>query len=218
MPHFLSRNRKKFSINFSEIENEAGGEAPFWEVQRAEAIDILTTFFSSWQLSWQNTKNALTDLNLTAEDLRRLNFYEIEQKKTVLSLLAATLIAWEKDDSAEFANAVMSLARELRPSLNHFETSADNHLVLTAPQTKILKTYITSEAASLKSTITRLQQLSWHKLDFGDKVLNQKNAESLLKEKLNLTYFEFLDFNSEPEFNAHGFLPSLLQDSADFGL
>ena len=128
MPHFLFKKPQKFSINFSEIENEAQNETPFWEIQRAEVIEIITTFYSNWQALWQGTKQALGNLNLSDESLRRLHYYENEQQQTVLNLLADTLVAWEKDDGAGFSAAVFDLARELRPSLMHFETDATDTL------------------------------------------------------------------------------------------
>ncbi len=218
MPHFLSRNRKKFSVNFSEIEDQTVSETPFWEVQRGEALQVLTTFYSSWQDLWAATKRALGPVTLSEEGRHRLEFYESEQQKTVLKLLASTLVAWEKDDRPAFSAAIFDLAHELRPSLTHFETSETEPFSLTPFQTELLKNYTRSEATSLKSTITELQRLAWRKFEFGDKVLSPSLAEALLRERLGLSNFDFLDFTSEPEFNAHGFLPALLQESADFGL
>ncbi len=217
MPHFLFKKPQKFSINFSEIENEAQNETPFWEIQRAEALEIITTFFKNWQALWQGTKQALGNLNLSEESLRRLHYYENEQQQTVLNLLADTLVAWEKDDSASFSTAVLNLARELRPSLMHFETDATDTFSLNSFQLQILKQSTLRIASYLKSAIEELQRLSWHKFEFGDKVLTHNNAVALIKEQLHLTYFEFLDMATEPEFK-NGFLPELLQDSADFGL
>ena len=219
MPHFFTRNRKKFSVNFSEIEDQSTSETPFWEVQRGEALQVLTTFYSSWQDLWTATKRTLGPVTLSEDGRRRLEYYESEQQKTVLKLLASTLVAWEKDDQSAFSAAVIALARELRPSLTHFETSdTEQPFALTPFQTELLKNYTRSEATSLKSTITELQRLAWRKFEFGDKVLSPSLAEALIRERLGLSNFDFLDFKSEPEFNAHGFLPALLQESADFGL
>lgn len=217
MPHFLFKKPKKFSINFAEIEAETASETPFWETQRNEALEIITTFFNNWQALWQGTKQAIGNLNLSEESLRRLRYYETEQQKTVISLLADTLIAWEKDNGAGFSTAVLSLAKELRPSLMHFETDVTDTFSLGARELQILKQTTTRTAAYLKSSIEELQRLSWHKFEFGDKVLTHSLAVSLIEERLHLTYFEFLDMNTEPEFK-NGFLPELLQDSADFGL
>ena len=218
MPHFLFRKPKKFSINFSEIEAQTASETPFWEVQRSEALQVLTTFYSSWQDLWSATKRALGPVQLTEDGRYRLEYYESEQQKTVISLLAKALVAWEKDDQPTFSAAIFDLAHELRPSLTHFETSETETFSLTPFQNELLKNYTRAEATSLKSTITELQRLAWRKFEFGDKVLSQTNAEALIKERLGLSNFDFLDFSQEPEFNAHGFLPALLQESADFGL
>ena len=218
MPHFLFRPKKKFSINFSEIENEAQNETPFWEIQRGEALQVLTTFYSSWQDLWTTTKHALGPVNLSDEGRRRLEFYESEQQKTLIRLLAEILVAWEKDDQPAFSSAVFRLAQELRPSLNHFETSEAEPFALTTTQAALLKHYTAAEATSLKSAITELQRLSWRKFEFGDKVLSPSLAEALIRERLGLSNFDFLDFTTEPEFRGHGFFPALLQDSADFGL
>jgi len=217
MPHFLSRKRKKISINFSEIEDEPISETPFWEVQRSEALEIITTFFSSWQALWQNTKFSLGNLNLSEESNRRLTYYENEQKRTVVHLLAEILVAWEKDDGSSFSSAVLNLAKELRPSVTHFETDINDNFVLTPTALQILKIYTAREAIALKNAIEKLQRLSWHKFEFGDKVLTISTAEALIEEKLHLTYLDFLDFNTDPDF-ASGFLPELLHDSAEFGL
>lgn len=218
MPHFLIKKPKTFSINFEEIENETVSETPFWEIQREEALNVVTSIYSSWQTLWTATKRALGDLGLSESGVRRLAYYESDQKKTVLDLLAKIQVAWEKDDREAFSESVMNLAHELRPSLTHFETSDTETFSLSPEKAEILKIFSNNEAASLKSAILELQRLSWRKFEFGDKVLTESNAKALIKEKLGLTFLEFLDSNDEPEFNAHGFFPSLLQDSADFGL
>ncbi len=217
MPHFLFRKPKTFSINFTEIEDDTSSETPFWEIQRAEALEIITRFYSSWQVLWESTRLSFGDLGLSEEGLRRLIYYENEQKKTVINLLAEMLVAWEKDDQIDFSAAVLCLAKELRPSLTHFETTESESFTLTPEQLERLKVYTKNEANSLKTAIEDLQRLSWHKFEFGDKVLTVPIAESLIKEKLNISSLEYLDFATEPEFNAHGFFPALLQESTDFG-
>ena len=91
MPHFLFRKPKTFSINFTEIEDDTSSETPFWEIQRAEALEIITRFYSSWQVLWESTRLSFGDLGLSEEGLRRLIYYENEQKKTVINLLAEML-------------------------------------------------------------------------------------------------------------------------------
>ncbi len=218
MPHFLFRPKKKFSINFEEIGDESVPEIPFWEVQRNEAVDILITFFSSWQADWERIKLSLGVLNLPEDDAERLDYYEKEQKKTALHYTAEALVAWEKDDSPAFSRAIYNLAKELRPSLYHFEDGEAYANALNENQRQMLKNFTLYEAQSLKATVANLQKLAWHKFEFGDKVITVHAAESLLEEKLGLTYFEFLDFKEEPEFNAHGFYPALLQEATDFNL
>lgn len=217
MPRFSFKKRQPFSVNFAELEAETASETPFWEVQRAEALEIIITFFKNWQALWQDTKQTLGDLKLSEESLRRLRYYENEQQRTIVHLLASILVAWEKDDSTGFSTAVLSLAKELRPSLTHFETDASDAFVLSSTQLQFLKHATTRTATYLKSTIESLQHLSWHKFEFGDKILTHSAAVALIEEKLHLTYLDFLDFGTEPEFKT-GFLPELLQDSADFGL
>ena len=218
MPHFLFRKPKTFSINFTEIEDEMPSETPFWEIQRTEALEIITTFFSSWQVLWESTRLSFGDLGLSEEGTRHLIYYENEQRKTVLHLLAKILVAWEKDDRLAFSDAVLCLAKELRPSLTHFETMETESFTLTPNHLERLKEYTRNEANSLKSAVEELQRLAWHKFEFGDKVFTESAAESLIREKLGLSYFDFLDFKEEPDFHGHGFFPSLLQESADFGL
>ncbi len=217
MPHFLFRKPKTFSINFTEIEDDVSSETPFWEIQRAEALDIITRFYSSWQMLWESTRLSFGNLGLSEEGRRRLIYYENEQKETVINLLAEMLVAWEKDDQIDFSAAVLCLAKELRPSLTNFETTESESFTLTPEQLERLKVYTKNEADSLKTTIEDLQRLSWRKFEFGDKVLTVPIAESLIKEKLNVSSLEYLDFTTEPEFNAHGFFPALLQESTDFG-
>lgn len=217
MPHFLFRKPKSFSIKFDEIEDATPSETPFWEIQRAEALEIITTFYSSWQTLWNSTRLSLGDLGLSEEENRRLIYYENEQKKTILHLLAEILVAWEKDDRMTFSSSILSLAKELRPSLIHFETSDSESHNLRPDQLERLRYYTQIQADALKSSIEDLQRLAWHKFEFGDKILTISNAEALIKEKLNISSFDFLDFTTEPEFNAHGFYPALLQESTDFG-
>lgn len=218
MPHFLFRPKKKFSINFEELGEESVPEIPFWEVQRNEAADILVTFFSSWQADWSRIKLFLGSLNISSDDAERLDYYEREQKKTALHHIAEALVAWEKDDSNAFSLAIYNLAKELRPSIYHFEDGEAYTRALTENQRHMLKNFTLYEAQSLKATVATLQKLAWHKFEFGDKVISVSAAEALLEEKLGLTYYEFLDFKEEPEFNAHGFFPALLQESTDFNL
>ena len=217
MPHFSFRKPKTFSINFTEIEDSTTSETPFWEIQRAEALEIIITFFKSWQILWRSTRLSLGDLGLSEEGLRRLIYYENEQKKTVINLLAEMLVAWEKDDQIDFSASVLCLAKELRPSLTHFETTESESFELTPWQLEHLKNYTRNQAKTLKTAVQELQRLSWHKFEFGDKVLTVPIAESLIKEKLDIPSFDFIDFGTEPEFNAHGFFPALLQESTDFG-
>ncbi len=218
MPHFLFKKPKTFSINFEELEDTQAPEEHFWEIQRAEALDILTTFFSSWQSLWNDTKRSLGDLNLSEEGFRRLTYYENEQRSNVIRLLARILVSWEKDERLTFEAAVICLAKELRPSLLNFETDQKENFTLSDAQLARIDAFKNREALSLKNTIRELQRLSWYKFEFGDKVLTLSAAKDLIEEKLHLTYFDFLDFKEEPDFHAHGFFPSLLQDSADFGL
>ena len=218
MPHFFIKKPKTFSVNFAEIETETVSETPFWEIQREEALNVVTSIYSSWQTLWTATKRALGDLGLSEDGLRRLAYYESDQKKNILDLLAKIQVAWEKDDRAAFSDSVMKLAYELRPSLKHFESSDTEVFSLAPEKQEILKIFSQNQAMKLKASIEELQRLSWRKFEFGDKVLTESNAKALIKEKLGLTFLEFLDSKEEPEFNPHGFFPSLLQDSADFGL
>lgn len=217
MPHFLFRKPKTFSIKFDEIEDETPSETPFWEIQRAEALEIITTFYSSWQTLWNSTRLSFGDLRLSEEENRRLIYYENEQKKTILRLLAKILVAWEKDDRLVFSDSILALAKELRPSLVHFEASDSESFTLNQDQLERLRVYTVNQASSLKFAVEELQRLAWHKFEFGDKVLTESNAESLIREKLGISYFDFLDFKEEPDFHAHGFYPALLQESTDFG-
>lgn len=217
MPHFLFRKCKPFSVKFDEIEDETPSETPFWEIQRSEALEIIATFYSSWQTLWNSTRLSFGDLNLSEEENRRLIYYENEQKKTILHLLARILVAWEKDDHLAFSDSVLAIAKELRPSLMHFETSESETFALTQDQLERLHNYTLNQASSLKYTVEELQRLAWHKFEFGDKVLTESNAESLIREKLGISYFDFLDFKEEPDFHAHGFYPALLQESTEFG-
>lgn len=218
MPHFLFRRKKKFSVNFEELGDESVPEIPFWEIQRNEAVDILITFFSSWQADWARVKQNLGNLNFAPEDAERLDYYEAEQKKTALHHAAEMLAAWERDDEYSFSHAVYNLAKELRPSLYHFEDGEAYTNALNSHQRDMLRNFTGYEAQSLKATVANLQKLAWRKFEFGDKVITISSAERLLEEKLGLTYFEFLDFKEEPEFNGHGFFPALLQESTDFNL
>ncbi len=218
MPHFLFKKRKTFSVDFSEIENNPAQETPFWETQRAEAVKVITRFYTNWQALWQGTRNALGQLRLSESGHDRLNFYETEQKRTVIHLLAEILIAWEKDDSRAFSNAVVYLARELRPSITHFENDTTEDFSITPAQLAILNDFTTRETNYLKQALNDLQRLSWYKFEFGDKVISINNAEALIKENLGISSFDYLDFSTEPEFNPHGFFPALLQEADELGL
>ena len=211
MPHFFTKKPKTFSIDFTEINNESAQETPFWELQRAEALKVITTFYTNWQALWQGTKNALGPLKLSENGKDRLNYYENEQKQTVIHLLAEILIAWEKDDSTDFSNAVVKLARELRPSLIQFENDATEDFAITPSQLALIKNFSARETYYLKLALNNLQKLSWYKFEFGDNVIS-------IKESLGIPSFDYLDFSTEPDFHPHGFFPALLQEADELGL
>lgn len=182
---------------------------------RESALSLLASFFEAWQSSWKATKNTFPDLALSESSLRRLNFYESEQKKSIISSLASILSAWENTDSLAFSREILSLARELRPSLAYFESDEGDNFTLSESQLSRLHLYMESVATSLKSTVSALQALT-PALDPDESPLTPHSAETLLREKLGLSFFDFIDFDSEPRFR-NGYFPELLQDSSDFG-
>ena len=214
MALFLSKKAPIF-VSFPENTDESVSETPFWEVQRTEALEILTYIFETWNASWENTKHALGDLNLSESGLRRLNFYENEQKKEIISLLAKILVCFERGDDFSFSNHLISLAKELRPSLPYVEYDPEENFSLTPYQLAQLRNFMQSEAISLKSSVSELQSLARKRI-LSENILTESNAEQLIREKLGLTYFDFVEFKEEPEFS-DGYYPELLQESIDFG-
>ncbi|MBQ3430723.1 hypothetical protein IJG20_01300 [Candidatus Saccharibacteria bacterium] len=194
-------------------------ERPFWEIQRAEALEVLTNLYNHWRNSWNNTKASLGDLNLSSSLRSRINFYEAEQQKAILSLLSKILVAWEKYDEVAFSENILALAKEFRPSYAYLENDPEEgaSFQLTESQLSILRNFISTEATVLKDSVRELQLMSWKKIDFGDNTLTESAAEALLRERLGLIYFDFVEGNETPEFSS-GYYPALLQDLTDQGL
>ncbi|MBR3180983.1 hypothetical protein IKF63_02805, partial [Candidatus Saccharibacteria bacterium] len=76
--------------------------------------------------------------------------------------------------------------------------------------------FITSESTLLKDSVRELQLLSWKKINFEENIITESAAEELIREKLGLTYFDFVDNEETPSFS-DGYYPALLQDSTDQG-
>lgn len=211
MTAFFIRKPKKIFVAFPE-ESESANEPRV----RAEALDILAYLFETWQASWNGTKRVLGDLNLSESSLRRLNFYETEQKKAVITLLSKLLVAWEGKNPYELAKILPELAKELRPSLPYVEYDPKDHFILNSAQLALLRAYLHSEASALKESIHELEKLTPEIPASIEKPLTETTAETLLREKLGLTFFDFVEFSEEPDFK-DGYYPELLQESAEFG-
>lgn len=223
MSAFFIKNRtkspkSKHFIAFPEQNQPVSiDERPFWEVQRSEALEILTNLYSHWSTAWGSTKSSFGDLDLSKSTLARINFYESEQQKAILSLLAKTLVAWERSDETAFSESVVSLAKEFRPSYAYLEADPEETFSLTDFQLSRLRSFITNESVVLKDSVRELQLMAWRKIDFGDNILSEAAAETLIRERLGLTYFDFVDSTTTPEFSS-GYYPALLQDLTDQGL
>ncbi len=215
MSAFFTR-KLRFYTSFPENTPSAPIEEPFWEVQRQEALDLISNLFTHWQESWKNVNLSLRNFHLSESNLRRVNFYETEQKKEILSILSKILTAWENSEEEKFSENILALAKELRPSYPYVEYEPGEKIVLSEENLKVLREYVENEANFLKETIKELQHLSWKKIELPGEKLTETVAESLLKEKLGLTYFDFIDTESTPVFN-NGYYPALLQESTDQG-
>ena len=196
---------------------EPEDEESFAEQTRTEALEILISLYNSWDSAWIEAKTRLEPLNLSEENLHRLHFYETEQKKTIVSLLAKILISFEAGDTSVSGESFVSLAKEMRPSLPYVEFSADESLSFTPNQLAALRSFIDYVSYLIKTAISSLAKLSPKRYNFTLPPLKQSVAEALIEEKLHISWFDFLDFKEEPEFS-DGYYPALLQDSVDFGL
>ena len=191
-------------------------EKSFIEVQRDEALDVLLPLYENWWKAWTETKANLGDLNLSKEDLRRIDFYETEQRKSVISLLADILVDWEAENTGKFGVDFVELAKEMRPSLPYIEYDS-SRFELSSVQLLKLRNFMLKEGKAVKDAILELQNLSWKKFDFGDSKIKKDAAERLLEERLGITWFEFLDFKGDVEFT-DGYFPALLQQATDDGM
>ena len=196
--------------------------SPFFnQDNRERALDILSFIYETWASSWQETLVKLGTLNLPQAALQRLNFHDNEQRRAIVSHLAKLLVAWEAANEPDFSSAVAALARELRPSLAAAELEEGS--ILTQTQLAELRAYLSRLSTNLKSSIAELKSLPAPSFNPGVitsvKTLPLTNAaaETLLRERLGLSFFDFLEFNSEPTFG-NGYFPALLQDSIDQGL
>ena len=214
---FTHKIFKKTAKEFSPIETGFVSEKSFIEEQRDEALDVLIPLYKEWWDNWLKVKNALGKLKLSKEGFRRLDFYETEQRKSVISIMASILVDWEKDEMAKFGEDVVKLAKEMRPSLPYVEYSEGEEFELSLEQIGKLRSFMSFQAKKVKDAVIELQNLSWKKFEFKDAALTQKAAEELLEERLGITWFEFLDFNGEVEFT-DGYFPALLQQATDDGM
>ncbi|MBQ6147409.1 hypothetical protein IJI70_00995 [Candidatus Saccharibacteria bacterium] len=216
MPQFFIKKLFKKPKDFNPAETSFVSEKSFIEEQRDEALEVLLPLYRNWWETWEKTKNSLGDLNLTKEDLRRITYYETEQRKSVISLLADILVDWEKENLTNFGEDVVKLAKEMRPSLPYVEYDSNN-FELSPTQLLKLRDFVSLEANAVKEAVRDLQSLQWKKFDFGEAVISKTAAEELLEERLGITWFEFLDFKGDVEFT-DGYFPALLQQATDDGM
>ena len=200
----------------------------FYQDPRERALDILQFIYEAWASSWQETLAKLGKLNLPEAVLHRLNFYDNEQRHSIVSCLARLLVTWESADKAGFSSAVSALAHELRPSFASL--GAEEGIILEPTQLSLLRRYLSRISGILKSSIAELAALpapadhvqntssaqNSANLSQPTKPLDFTAAESLLRERLGLSFFDFLEFSEEPTFG-NGYFPALLQDSIDQG-
>lgn len=216
LKHILS-NSVSDSFESVDVFDDTAEDCPYWEIQRNEALEVITSLYLLWDKSWSDTKTALGVLQLSESGLRRLNFYESEQKKSIISALAKLLVAWETNDQSAFSTAVLILAREFRPSLPYVEYEPNENFTLNSSQLSLLRYYLRAIADIFKTSISDLQTLSQNKIDFNTNALSESAAESLIRDQLGLSFFDFIDFGDDPKFNS-GYYPELLQLSAEFNL
>ena len=216
MAQFFIKKLFKKPKEISPLETGFVSEKSFIEEQRDEALEALISLYKNWWGTWEKTKSSLGDLNLSKENLRRIDYYETEQKKSVISLLADILVDWEAENMSSFGENFVRLAKEMRPSLPYIEYDSEK-FELSPVQLLKLRDFISLEANAIKETVRDLQNLQWKKFDFKDVALSKKAAEELLEERLGITWFDFLDFNGEVEFT-NGYFPALLQQATDDGM
>lgn len=214
---FIKKLFKSKPKDFSPFENGFKPEKTFIEEQRDEALEVLIPLYRNWWESWVKVKEGLGDLGLSKEGLRRLDYYETEQRKSVISIMAEVLVDWEKEETTKFGEDVVRLAKEMRPSLPYVEYGEGDEFQLSQVQILKLRDFMSEQAKTVKEAILELQGLAWKKFDFGEATITQKAAEELIEERLGITWFEFLDFQGEVEF-VDGYFPALLQQATDDGM
>ena len=194
----------------------------FYQDTRERALDILSFIYEAWISTWRETLASLGELHLSEATASRLAFYDHEQRRAVISLLARLIVSWESHNDADFSAIVPALARELRPSFASAE--AEEGIILSPAQLSIIRSYLSRISNILKPSISELQHLPTPSFDTSTdtpttsmRPLTPESAEQLLRERLGLSSFDFLEFSDEPTF-ASGYFPALLQDSIDQGL
>ena len=205
------------------------------ETERSDLLALLSTFFSSWQNLWQGTKTQLIHLNLSESGTRRVNFYESEQRKSILTLLAELFVLEDTRTpsntpdgttfATNFAPLVLSLAKELRPSLAYAEYDPSENFTLDKSSLFFLRLYLKNASALLKTLVSDLEKFRTKRLDLTPAAsgapdfqpISVDSARRLLENSLGLSNFDFIDFDSNPTFK-NGYFPALLQASADFDL
>ena len=213
---FIKKMFKRKPKEINPLKTGFVSEKSFVEEQRDEALEILIPLYKNWWENWVKTKESLGELDLSKENLRRIDYYETEQRKSVISLLADILVDWEAENMTKFGENFVKLAKEMRPSLPYIEYDSGN-FELSPTQLLKLRDFMSEEGRAVKEAISGLQSLSWKKFDFKDSAIKKEAAERLLEERLGITWFEFLDFKGDVEFT-DGYFPALLQQATDDGM
>ncbi len=173
--------------------------------QRSEIVQRLAILYWNWNIRWENARKSLGDLHLSEYGLKQIEFYEREQKRDVVSILASLLLDWEYSDFEKLKIDMITLASGMKPSIPYVEYT-DDKLQLNQDQVEKIKTYAREQATSVKQCMSDLLSPERRRFDICDSNLTSEMAESLLRVELGVTIFDFIEpveeFNFEEDKSA----------------
>lgn len=184
--------------------------------QRNEIVQKLAILYWDWNLRWEETRHKMGDLAISKAGIAQIEFYEREQKREVVSLLAQLLVDWEHENDEELKLGMVKLAYAMRPSVPYVEYS-DDALRLTEEQVGVIKNYAKEQATSVKRCLWELTSAAERRFGAYESNLTIEMAESMMRSELGVTMFDFMEQDNF-EFEEKASFPALYLSALEDGM